>query len=119
MRFVGDLLKRPGGRVVAGVGAAGALVVIVALVALGVYVYGGNGATTNGAGSSATATLAPTLAPAKGQTVFTIDPSTSSASFEIHEVLFGSPNTVVGKTNHVTGRSSSIPATHRRASLAR
>ena len=104
MRFVRDMLKRPGGRVVAALGALGALVVIAALGVYGVYVYGSNGATAGGAGSSATATLAPTLTPATGQTVFAIDPSISSASFSIHEVLFGNPNTVVGKTRQVTGR---------------
>lgn len=103
MRAIRDLLKRPGGRIVAGVGGAGALVVVAALVAVGVYVFGGHQATTSGAGSP-TATLAPTLTPGQGQTAFTIDPSVSSASFEIHEVLFGNPNDVIGKTNQVTGQ---------------
>jgi polyisoprenoid-binding protein YceI len=79
-----------------------ALALIVALVAFGVYAYGGNGAAVGGAGSSATAT--PALTPAKSQRVFTIDPSVSSASFEMHEALFGNPNTVLGKTNQVSGQ---------------
>lgn len=87
---------------VMGGGATLALALIAALVAFGVYAYGGNGGAADNAAASATAS--PALAPAKGQTVFTIDPSASSASFEIHEVLFGNPNTVLGKTNQVAGQ---------------
>ena len=103
MRFFQDLLWHPGRRLVVGGIALVAVVVVVAAVTAGVYVFGGNQATASGSGSP-TATLAPTLAPAKGQTVFTIDPSVSSASFEIREVLFGKTNFVIGKTNQVTGQ---------------
>lgn len=101
MRAIRDLLKRPGGRMLVGGGATLALALVLALVVFGVYVYGGDSATPSGAGSSTTVA---TLTPARGQTVFTIDPSVSSASFEIHEVLFGNPNDVIGKTNQVTGQ---------------
>lgn len=79
---------------------AGALVVI-GVVAYAVWVYGGNAARP---GATATATLAPGLTPAAGQTVFTLDPSSTQATFTIHEVLLGNPNTVVGSTNQVTGQ---------------
>ncbi|HLY32213.1 MAG TPA: YceI family protein [Ktedonobacterales bacterium] len=39
-------------------------------------------------------------------TVFTLDDSGTVASFTIHEVLFGQPNTVVGKTSQVSGQVS-------------
>jgi polyisoprenoid-binding protein YceI len=52
------------------------------------------------------ATDAPTLTPAADQTDFSIDTSKSSASFTTHEVLLGSPKTVVGTTsgNAVSGQ---------------
>ncbi len=103
MRFFQDLMRRPGGRLVLGGIALVAVLVVAVAVMIGVYVFGGNQATTSGA-ASPTATSAPTLRPGQGQTVFTIDPSISSASFEIREVLFGNPNFVLGKTNQVTGQ---------------
>ena len=46
----------------------------------------------------------PTLAPTDGATLFTIDSSSSKATFTIDEVLFGNPNTVVGETDKVAGQ---------------
>jgi polyisoprenoid-binding protein YceI len=75
-------------------------VVIVAAVGVGaVYVFGGGG----GSKSSAPVTV-PTLAANGNGTIFTIDPSASEATFTINEVLFGQPNTVVGKTSSVAGQ---------------
>ncbi len=45
-----------------------------------------------------------TIAPSSHGTIFTLDDSATTASFIIHEVLFGNPNTVVGKTNQVSGQ---------------
>jgi polyisoprenoid-binding protein YceI len=91
-----QLLMRPWGRI--GVGIAVVLVVVFAAGAF--YLFGGNsGANGKGAPSSA-----PTLAPSKDATILTIDPSSSQATFTIDEVLFGKPNTVVGKTNSITGQ---------------
>lgn len=95
------LVNRPGGRWMVGIGAALALVVVAGIVTFAIWVYGGNAAPQTR--SSATATAPSTVKLAPGQTDFAIDQSTSSASFTIGEVLFGSPNTVVGKTNQVTG----------------
>lgn len=83
------------------IGLALAAVVFIAIVAGGFYVFGGPRASTSNTGSpSATAAQ---LTPTTGETVYTIDSSGSTASFTIDEVLFGSPNTVVGKTSKVSG----------------
>jgi polyisoprenoid-binding protein YceI len=37
-------------------------------------------------------------------TVYTIDPTSSQASFSVDELLFGRPNTVVGTTSNVSGQ---------------
>src|SRR4051794_17314908 len=52
-----------------------------------------------------TASAAPTK-PAAAPIVFQIDPSQSEARFIVDEVLFGSPNTVTGRTNGVSGQIS-------------
>jgi polyisoprenoid-binding protein YceI len=96
------MLKRPGGRIVAWVGAVVALVVIIGLAAYLIWVYGGNGAAATRNNGPAS-TVVPSLTPSAGQTVFTIDSSASQASFTTHEVLFGSPKTVVGTTDQVAG----------------
>lgn len=106
------MLARPGGRIVAGVVATVALVAIAAVVVYGVYVYGGARASTAGA----SATGAPTLKPTQGETVYTIDSSSSEATFTMHEVLFGDPKSVTGKTNQVSGQiliNTSDPAKSR------
>lgn len=91
-----QLLTRPWGQVGAGIA-----VVLVLAVAAGVYyLFGGNGGARGTGGSSAIATLAPS----KDATTLTIDPSSSQATFTMDEVLFGKPNTVVGKSNAVTGQ---------------
>ncbi len=41
---------------------------------------------------------------APGQRTFTLDPAQTEAHFIVNEVLNGSPNTVVGKTNAVSGQ---------------
>jgi polyisoprenoid-binding protein YceI len=90
-----QLLDRPQGRIGLGV----AIVALIAIVAGAYYIFGGN------AGRSSTgAVTAPTLAPTGSGAVFTIDSSGSEASFTIDEVLFGQPNTVVGKTSQVAGQ---------------
>jgi polyisoprenoid-binding protein YceI len=91
-----QFLDRPEGKIVLGV----AVVALIAIFAGVFYVFGGNGASTTSSGS----VTAPTLAPTGNGTVFTIDSSGSEASFTIDEVLFGQPNTVVGKTSQVAGQ---------------
>lgn len=86
----------------AAIGGGVAVALLVAgVVGYAIWVYGGNAARP---GASATATLAPGLTPAAGQTVFTLDPSATTATFTIGEALFGNPNTVVGSTSQVTGQ---------------
>ena len=96
-------LARPMGRIIAGAG----VLLVVALAAVAFYIYGpgptGAAPITSGANGSAT-TTAPTLAPTANGKLFTIDTSTSQASFTMHEVLFGQPKTVVGTTNGVSGQ---------------
>lgn len=103
--MVRHVLKRPAARI-----GAGLAVVVVGIVAAGAfYLFGPpfgsaspSGDTAHGSGAAPT--QAPTLAPTKNGTIFTIDSSSSQATFTISEVLFGQPNTVVGKTNAVTGQ---------------
>lgn len=102
---MGGWLQRPVGRVAAAVAALG----IIALAALAFYIYGpsasgagGSGGTGGIAGGSASATA--TLAPTATGKVFTIDASSSQASFTTHEVLLGQPKAVVGTTNGVSGQ---------------
>lgn len=98
---MGGWLQRPLGRIIAG----GGLLAVVALAVIVFYIYGpaagGGGAVGANAGTtSAAATLAPT---ATGK-VFTIDASTSQASFTTHETLLGQPKAVVGTTSGVSGQ---------------
>jgi polyisoprenoid-binding protein YceI len=94
-----ETLKRPRA-VVVGVAAIAAAVIVVAIVA-SIYIFGAGGAKTGA--TSGTVTV-PTLAPTDGATLFTIDSSSSKATFTINEVLFGNPNTVVGETDKVAGQ---------------
>lgn len=87
------LLLRPQSRMLLGLGIAA----VVALVAATLYAF-------HGGGPSGAAPAAATLRPTKTGTVFTIDPAASQASFTMHEVLFGQPNTVVGTTHQVAGQ---------------
>jgi polyisoprenoid-binding protein YceI len=91
-----QLLDRPQGRIGLGV----AVVALLAIVGGAFYVFGGNAGQSSTSGTAA----APTLAPTGSGKVFTIDSSGSEASFSIDEVLFGQPNTVVGKTSQVAGQ---------------
>lgn len=93
-----QFFRRPLGQIGAGI----VVVLVVAFAAGAFYLFGGSG----GGGTSSTdgSSSAPTLAPSKDATIFTIDTSSSQATFTIDEVLFGKPNTVVGKTNQVTGQ---------------
>lgn len=95
-----QLFRSTPGRVSLGISG---LVVIGMVAAIAVYIFG-SGPTGGTGGATKVPTVAPTLAASGDSTVFTIDSSASSASFTIDEVLFGSPNTVVGKTNQVTGQ---------------
>jgi polyisoprenoid-binding protein YceI len=90
--------SRPSRRVILGAAAVAAIAVVAAVIAAGVYTFGGGSPSTAHA-KLITATIVPTA----GETVFTLDSSASEATFTTHEVLFGQPNTVVGKTNAVTG----------------
>lgn len=76
-----------------------AALVVVGGAAAAYYLFGAGGTTPKAA------TLAvPTLAASKNGVIFTIDPSASQATFTISEVLLGQSNTVVGKTDQVTGQ---------------
>ncbi len=79
-----------------------AVILIVGAIAASIYLFGGGGGRSSTAANS-TVTV-PTLAPSSGSIAFTIDDSSSKATFTIDEVLFGSPNTVVGQTNQVAGQ---------------
>jgi len=94
-----ETLKRPRA-VVVGLAAIAAAVIVVAIVA-SIYIFGAGGAKTGAASGTVTV---PTLAPTNGATLFTIDSSSSKATFTIDEVLFGNPNTVVGETDKVAGQ---------------
>jgi polyisoprenoid-binding protein YceI len=91
-----QFLDRPGGKVILGA----AVVALIAIFAGVFYIFGGNGARTTTSGL----VTAPTLAPTGSGKVFTIDSSSSEASFTIDEVLFGQQNTVVGTTSQVAGQ---------------
>ncbi|HEY1391302.1 MAG TPA: YceI family protein [Ktedonobacterales bacterium] len=94
-----ETLKRP--RAIAiGLAAIAAVAIVVAIVA-SIYIFGAGGAKTGAASGTVTV---PTLAPTDGSTLFTIDSSSSKATFTIDEVLFGNPNTVVGETDKVAGQ---------------
>jgi len=82
-----------------GLAAIAAVVVVVAIVA-SIYIFGAGGKT----GASSGTVTVPTLVPTDGATLFTIDSSSSKATFTIDEVLFGNPNTVVGETDKVAGQ---------------
>lgn len=83
-----------------GLAAIAAVVIVVAIVA-SIYIFGAGGAKPSAASGTVTV---PTLAPTDGATLFTVDGSSSKATFTIDEVLFGKPNTVVGATNQVAGQ---------------
>jgi len=89
-----NLLRHPLGRVGLGL----AVLVVVALGAAVVYVFGG------GSPAKHASVTAPTFAPTANGTIFTVDSSVSEASFTIHETLRGQENIVVGKTNQVAGQ---------------
>jgi polyisoprenoid-binding protein YceI len=97
-----EILQRPKGRIAAIAAGLVVLVVVAAIVAV-FALFGGIGGAGSPKAASGTVT-APTLAPTKNGTVFTIDPSGSQATFTIHEVLFGQSNTVIGKTSQVAGQ---------------
>ena len=90
-----QVVQRPRTRIALGVAA-----LLIVVFAAGIfYIFGGNGAK-----SSSRSVAAPTLAPSGSGAVFTIDASSSQATFSIDEVLFGQPNTVLGQTNAVAGQ---------------
>ncbi|GAC1453782.1 MAG: hypothetical protein PVSMB4_14460 [Ktedonobacterales bacterium] len=91
---VRHILQRPQARIGLGIAA----ITLIGIVAGSFYLFGGSGTASTGAA------VAPTLSPTKDGVVFTIDPSASDATFTIDEVLLNRPNTVVGKTNQVTGQ---------------
>jgi polyisoprenoid-binding protein YceI len=93
-RQIQAVLSRREGRIAVGAGLA---VVLVLVGGAAYYVFGAGGPSHYGTVS------APTLTSGDG-TVFTLDSSSSQATFTINEILFGRPNTVVGKTNAVAGQ---------------
>lgn len=78
----------------------------VAALGVAVAVAACSGAQPTAAGGPATAPPIATevASAAPGTRTFTLDPSQSEAHFIIQEVLNGAPNTVVGKTNAVSGQ---------------
>ncbi len=93
MQQLRALWQRPLGKIIAGIAAF----VIVCMVVVGIYIFGGGSPVHNKLTTSA-------CAPVAGDTAFTIDDSASEASFTLTEVLAGNNNTVVGKTNQVAGQ---------------
>jgi polyisoprenoid-binding protein YceI len=67
------------------------------------------GSTTTASGST-DSTAGPVTSVASSSTAFVIDPTQSVASFEIDEVLRGSPKHVVGTTSELAGQISVDPA---------
>lgn len=84
--------------------AALAIVLVVGATAAAIYVFGAGSRNARTAGSGNGTVTVPTLAPSNNGTIFTIDNSSSKATFTIDEVLFGKNNTVVGETNQVAGQ---------------
>ncbi len=82
------------------------LVVLVVLAGGGFYIWF-NSSSTEPSTQLTAATVPQTSA---GATTFTIDSSSSTASFTIDEELRGSPKTVVGTTSDVAGQVSLDPA---------
>lgn len=102
---MGGWLQRPVGRVLAAVAAVG----IIALAALAFSIYGpaasgAGGGAGGSAGSGGATSAAATLSPTATGKVYTIDASSSQASFTTHEVLLGQPKAVVGMTSGVSGQ---------------
>jgi polyisoprenoid-binding protein YceI len=91
-----QLLDRPQGKIGLGI----AIMALIAIFAGAFYVFGGDGARTANTG----AVTAPTLVPTGSGKIFTIDASSTEASFTIDEILFGQQNTVVGTTSQVAGQ---------------
>jgi polyisoprenoid-binding protein YceI len=92
--IVRRFLQRPAARIVLGIAVIGVLAI-----AIGAFYLVGSAGDI-----SARSVAAPTLSPSKHGSVFAIDQSSSQVRFTMQEVLFGQPNTVVGKTNQVTGQ---------------
>jgi polyisoprenoid-binding protein YceI len=78
-----------------------AALAFIAIVAGGFYIFGGPRSSTSTSGSSGGS--AAQLTPTANETVYTLNSSGAEASFTIDEVLFGNPNTVLGKTSQVSG----------------
>jgi len=87
--------QRPTGRIIIGI----SVIALIAIVGGALYLFG-----TGGTSASNGPVTAPTLVATNGGKIFTIDSSSSTASFTIKEVLFGNPNTVVGTTHQVAGQ---------------
>ena len=96
-----QLVRTTPGRVGLCIAALAVVAAIAAGTAAAVYVFGPG---PSGGGHGKTPTPAPTLAAGANSIVFTLDDSATTASFTVDEVLCGQPNTVVGKTNQVTGQ---------------
>jgi polyisoprenoid-binding protein YceI len=61
-------------------------------------------------GSPGTTTVSDGTGAAGDVTAFVIDPSSSTATYEVEEILRGNPNLVVGVTNEVAGQVAFDPA---------
>ncbi len=80
------------------------VVVVVAVVVVAYLYFAG------GTGEPSTELTTPTLAGAEdGMVAFVIDPTRSSAAFEIDEVLRGEPQRVVGTTSELAGQFEMDP----------
>ena len=89
-------------RTLAIAGAIVAVVVIVGAITASIYIFGAGGSNPSKTGNVTAPT--PTLTASADTTIFTIDSSSSKATFTIDEILFGKPNTVVGETNQIAGQ---------------
>jgi len=88
--LTGQKLLQRRGRYRGGIAALGAIAVVAVAVGLGIYIFGGKGAaSTHGKITTAT------LVRHERNRLYTIDPSSSQASFTIHENHFGQPNDVL------------------------
>jgi polyisoprenoid-binding protein YceI len=93
-----QVLQRRGARIGLALAVGAAVLVVAGIAAALAFVGGSPQKAASGPVS------APTLVASKDSTLFTIDASGSDATFTLNEVLFGQPNTVVGKTSSVAGQ---------------
>lgn len=96
---LGRMGQQPRGRAILAASGAALLAVVILAAVAGNYVFGGSSDRVYHGPITA-----PTLVPTNGSTLFALDQSHTTANFTIHEMLFGKPKTVVGKTQGVAGQ---------------